>query len=87
MKKKGQSQKAFLKNPKLLFSYSKKENNRVKEIGPFRKGNELVYTGEEICNMLVEEYKKQLTEKATNPNSDLIHEITQINDNELSDII
>ena len=75
------------KNPKLLFSYSKKENNRVKEIGPFKKGNELVYTGEEICNMLVEEYKKQLIEKTTNPNPDLIHEITQINDDDLSDII
>ena len=41
------------KNPKLLFSYAKRENNRKKEIGPFKKDGELVYSGEEIGNMLL----------------------------------
>ena len=30
------------KNPKLLFSYARKENNRKKEIGPFKKNGEYI---------------------------------------------
>ena len=33
------------KNPKLLFSYARKENNRKKEIGPFKKNGEYINTG------------------------------------------
>ena len=74
------------KNPKLLFSYAKRENNRKKEIGPFKKDGELVYSGEEIGNMLVQEYKKQLLEKS-NMGSELMEEILNINDNDLVDIL
>merc|ERR1712106_860949 len=55
---------SITKNPKLFFPYAKRENNRKKEIGPFKKDGELVYSGEEIGNMLVQEYKKQLLEKS-----------------------
>ena len=74
------------KNPKLLFSYAKRENNRKKEIGPFTKDGELVYSGEEIGNMLLKEYKKQLLEKS-NMGSELMEEILNINDNDLVDIL
>ena len=75
------------KNPKLLFSYAKKENNRKKEIGPFKKDGALVHTGKEICSMLVEEYKKQLSEKSCNIESELMDEIGMINEDDLIDIV
>ena len=75
------------KNPKLLFSYAKRENNRRKEIGPFKKDGKMVHSGEEIGSMLVQEYKKQLLEKSNNMGLELNEEIMNINENDLADIM
>ena len=36
------------KIPKLLFSYERRENNRINKIGPFKKDNQTVHTSEVI---------------------------------------
>ena len=75
------------KNPKLLFSYARKENNRKKEIGPFKKNGEYIDTGEDICSMLVGEYKKQLIEKSNIMESELMLEIMNTNEEDLTDLV
>ena len=75
------------KNPKLLFSYARSDDNRIKEIGPFKKEDKTMHTGEEICNMLVDEFKKQLADVASNISPDLLEEMMKLNDNDLADII
>ena len=75
------------KNPKLLFSYTKKENNRRKEIGPFEKDGKYIQEGSEICNMLLEEYKKQFTKTSSNNNTELLEEMMKTSDEDLTDII
>ena len=74
------------KNNKLLFSYAKKENQRRNEIGPFEKDGEYIHSSSEICKMLVNEYKTQFTKKSNNLNQDLLEEIMNINEGDLSDI-
>ena len=73
------------KNPKLLFSYSKKENNRRKEIGPFEIDGEYVMKGSEICKLLVKEYKSQFTEATINNGIDPTEEMNNT-DEDLTDI-
>ena len=76
------------KNPKILFSYSKKENNRRKEIGPFEKDGKYVQEGSEICNMLLMEYKKQqLTKTSRNTDTELNEENVNTSDEDLNDIV
>ena len=75
------------KNPKLLFSYARSDDNRINEIGPFKKEDKTMHTGEEICNMLVDEFKKQLADVASNIGPDLLEEMMKLNDNDLADII
>ena len=75
------------RNTKLLFSYTKKEINRRKEIGPFEKDGEYIHNGSDICNMLVNEYKTQFTKTVSNLNQNLSEEIKNINEEDLTDII
>ena len=75
------------KNPKLLFSYSKKENNRKREIGPFEKDGEYVQKGGEICKLLLTEYKSQYTEATDNNSINLSEEMLNNNEEDLTDII
>ena len=74
------------RNTKLLFSYTKKENNRRKEIGPFEKDGEYIHNGSDICNMLVNEYKTQFTKTVSTLNQNLSDEIMNINEEDLTDI-
>ena len=72
-------------NPKVLYSYMKKENGKRKEIGPFKEGNKYIYDNEEICKMLVKQFKKQFSNPgntATNQDYDFHSD----NDNDLTDI-
>merc|ERR1711873_169967 len=43
-------------NPKMLFSYVKKQRNRINEIGPFKLNNKYIYDKNEICNLLKIEF-------------------------------
>ena len=75
------------RNSKLLFSYAKKQNNRKRDLGPFKKDEEYIHDVDEICNMLVEEYKKQFTEKSDDLDTELIDEIIITNEEDLANII
>ena len=75
------------KNPKLLFSYTKKENNRREEVGPFEKNGEYIHLASEICKTLLEEYKSQFTEALKNNNVNILEEMMNINEGDLTDII
>ena len=74
-------------NPKVLYSYVKKENGRKNEIGPFRKGDKYIYDNEEICKMLVHQYKFQFS----NPRINAINEECELqndsDEEDLTDII
>ncbi|CAL4084962.1 unnamed protein product [Meganyctiphanes norvegica] len=74
------------KNTKLHFSYSKKENSRRKEMGPFEKDGDYTHNNKDICNMLVQEYKVQYTKTASNMNKNLTEEIMNVSDEDLTDI-
>ncbi|CAL4210788.1 unnamed protein product, partial [Meganyctiphanes norvegica] len=75
------------KNPKVLYSYVKKENGRKNEIGPFRKEEKYIYNNEEICKMLVSQYKSQFS----NPRIDATNEECEFqsdsDSDDLTDII
>ena len=75
------------RNPKLLFAYAKKENNRKRELGPFKKDGDFIHNDDEICSMLVDEYKKQFTEKSQDTDSELAQEIMNTNEEDLINII
>ena len=61
-------------NPRMIYSYINKQQNRQKEIGPFKRGNELIYDGKEICNCLREQYVSQFTNKSEIENEDLFED-------------
>ena len=75
-------------NPKVLFSYVKRENKRRDKIGPFKNGEKYVYDNEEICGRLLNQYKNQFSNPRKCENDDNSESL--VNDprvvSELSDI-
>ena len=61
-------------NPRMIYSYINKQQNRKKEIGPFKIGNELIYDGKVICNCLREQYVSQFSNKSEIENEDLFED-------------
>merc|ERR1711954_456102 len=53
--------------PKMLFSYVKKQRNRINEIGPFKLNNKYIYDKNEICNLLKIEFTSQKKKKKISP--------------------
>ena len=78
----------ILKNPKVLYSYVKKENGKSNEIGPFKEGDKYkyIYNNEEICKMLKNQYKSQFSIPRINRNNDEIDFQSDDNNNDLTDI-
>ena len=74
------------KNPKVLYSYVKKENGRKNEIGPLREGDKYIYNNEEICKLMVNQYKSQFSKPRTNLNDEEINTQSDNNSDELTDI-
>ena len=75
------------RNPKLLFSYAKKENSRKRDLGPFKKDGNYIHDVIEICDMLVDEYKKQYTERSKDIDLELVEEIMNTNEEDLTNIV
>ncbi|CAL4081788.1 unnamed protein product, partial [Meganyctiphanes norvegica] len=73
------------KNPKVLFDYINKQNNRDTKIGPFKINNEYEYDPKEICKLLVGEYNSQYSkmENKENVSKELF---SNIEDGDLTDI-
>ena len=57
-------------NPKVLFSYVKRENKRREKIGPFKNGEKYIYDNEEICERLLNQYKSQFSNPRESVNND-----------------
>ena len=70
-------------NPKMLFSYVKKQRNRINEIGPFKLNNKYIYDKNEICNLLKIEFTSQFNNKSNEENNQIFNEC---NNDDLSDI-
>merc|ERR1711954_422328 len=70
-------------NPKLLFSYVKRQRNRINEIGPFKLNNKYIYDKNEICNLLKIEFTSQFNNKSNGEGSQFFNEC---NNDDLSDI-
>ena len=73
-------------NPKVLFDYIKKQNDKDIKIGPFKIGEEYIDDSKELCKILVEQYNSQYsrsrnTEKISN------EEINNIKEGDLIDIV
>ncbi|CAL4120027.1 unnamed protein product [Meganyctiphanes norvegica] len=73
------------KNPKVLFDYIKKQNNRDTKIGPFKINNEYEYDPKEICKILVGEYNSQYS-KMKNKENVSKELFSHIEDGDLTDI-
>ena len=79
------------RNPKVLYSYVKRENGKRKEIGPFREGNKYIYDNVDLCKMLLKQYKMQFSNPRNNEdhqnydfNSDNVNDLTDIDIDEIS---
>ena len=74
-------------NPKVLYSYVRKENCKKYEIGPFREGDSYTYDNKEICMKLVNQYKNQFSKPRTNVTNERWEEIfNDIDQEDLTDI-
>ena len=71
-------------NPKVLFSYVRRENCKRDEIGPFREGDSYIYDDKEICMKLVNQYKEQFSKSRTVVTEERWEEI--FNDTEQDDL-
>ena len=69
------------KNPKMFYSYINKQRNRKNEIGPFKKGEELIFGGEEICNCLKSQYMSQFSTSDNDKENEQIYEEYDNNNN------
>ena len=70
-------------NPKMLFSYVKKQRNRINEIGPFKLNNKYIYDKNEICNLLKIEFTSQFNNKSDKENNQIFN---KCNNDDLCDI-
>ena len=61
-------------NPRMIYSYINKQRNRQKEIGPFKRGDEFIYDGKEICNSLKSQYVSQFSMKSNRENEHLFED-------------
>ena len=52
-------------NPKVLYSYVRRENSKKDDIGPFKEGENYIYDNTEICMKLVQQYKNQFSKSKT----------------------
>ena len=73
-------------NPKVLFDYIRKQNDKDIKIGPFKIGEEYIEDTKELCKILVEQYNSQYsrsrnTEKISN------EEINNIKEGDLIEIV
>ena len=73
-------------NPKVLYSYMKRENGRKREIGPFKEDEKYIYNNEEICSMLLQEFKSQFSDPRMNPNIEECNFYDDINENDLTEV-
>ena len=74
-------------NPKVLYSYVRRENCKKDEIGPFREGDSYIYDNKEICMKLVNQYKNQFSKSRTVVTKENWEEIfDEINQEDLTDI-
>ena len=74
-------------NPKVLYSYVRKENCKKDEIGPFREEDSYTYDNKEICMKLVNQYKNQFSKPRTNVTNERWEEIfNDIDQEDLTDI-
>ena len=73
-------------NPKVLFDYIKKQNDKDKKISPLKIWEDYIYDTKELCKILVEQYNSQYsrsknTEKISN------EEINNTKEGDLMDIV
>lgn len=52
-------------NPKVLYSYVRRENCKKDEIGPFREGDNYIYDNKELGRKLINQYKNQFSKSRT----------------------
>ena len=76
-------------NPKVLFSYVKRENKRREQIGPFKDGDRYIYNNEEICvrllNQFISQFSNARNDRYREDMESFVNDIEEIN--ELNDII
>ena len=74
-------------NPKVLYSYVRRETCKKDEIGPFKEGDEYIYNNKEICTKLINQYKKQFSKSKTTVTDEEWKEIfNNVNQEDLIDI-
>merc|ERR1711873_366665 len=58
-------------NPRMLFSYVKKQRNRINEIGPCKLNNQYIYDKSEICNLFKIDFTSQFNSKSNEENNQI----------------